>query len=86
LSWTWGLISSEELEKYLSTIMPRLLQEKFFDDNMNILSLSPKFLAIASGATPIRSASRAPDKKAISRKNSTRREEERRKRRRNWSL
>jgi hypothetical protein len=23
-SWTWGLISSEELEKYLSTIVPRL--------------------------------------------------------------
>jgi hypothetical protein len=48
-SWTWGLISSEELEKYLSTIVPRLLQEKFFDDSMNILSLYPKFFGYSLG-------------------------------------
>jgi hypothetical protein len=29
-SWTQGLILSEELEKYLSSIVPRLLQENFF--------------------------------------------------------
>jgi hypothetical protein len=36
-------------------------------------------LAIASGATPIGSAGRAPDKKAILRKNSTKREKNRQK-------
>jgi hypothetical protein len=35
-----------------------------------------KYPNIDSGATPIRSAGRAPDRKTISRKNSTRREEE----------
>jgi hypothetical protein len=40
-----------------------------------------KISAIASGATPIGSAGRAPDKKAVSRKNSTKR-----RRRTNWSL
>jgi hypothetical protein len=48
-SWTRGLISSEELEKYLSTIVPRLLQEKFFDDSMNILSLYPKNFGYSIG-------------------------------------
>jgi hypothetical protein len=36
-----------------------------------------KLSAITSGATPIRSAERAPDKNKKARKNSTRREEER---------
>jgi hypothetical protein len=44
---------------------------------MNILSLYPKIFGYSLGA------GRAPDKKAISRKNSTKREEERQKRRRN---
>jgi hypothetical protein len=35
-----------------------------------------KYLNIDSGATPIGSAGRAPDRKTILRKNSTRREEE----------
>jgi hypothetical protein len=35
-----------------------------------------KYPNIDSGATPIGSAGRAPDRKIISRKNSTRREEE----------
>jgi hypothetical protein len=39
-----------------------------------------KYPNIDSGATPIRSAGRALDRKKISRKNSTRREEE------TWSL
>jgi hypothetical protein len=30
LSWTPGLLSSEEQEEYLSTIVPRLLQEKVY--------------------------------------------------------
>jgi hypothetical protein len=41
-----------------------------------------KYLNIDSGATPIGRASRAPDRKTISRKNSTKREEEEE----NWSL
>jgi hypothetical protein len=40
-----------------------------------------KYPNIDSGATPIRSAGRAPDRKTILRKNSTKREEED-----NWSL
>jgi hypothetical protein len=35
-----------------------------------------KYPNIDSGATPIRSAGRAPDRKIISRKNSTRKEED----------
>jgi hypothetical protein len=38
--------------------------------------LGYKYPNIDSGATPIRSADRAPDRKIILRKNSTRREEE----------
>jgi hypothetical protein len=61
--------------------------ENLLGGRVYILSLYQKNLAIASGATPIGSAGHAPDKKAVSRKNSTERKEERRKRRRrNWSL
>jgi hypothetical protein len=45
--------------------------------------LGYKYLNIDSGATPIGSAGRAPDRKIILRKNSTRREKEMKK---NWSL
>jgi hypothetical protein len=44
--------------------------------------LGYKYPNIDSGATPIGSAGRAPDRKTISKKNSTRREEEEE----NWSL
>jgi hypothetical protein len=43
-----------------------------------------KYPNIDSGATPIGSAGRAPDRNIISRKNSTRREEE--KEEEDWSL
>jgi hypothetical protein len=29
-TWTRGLLSPEELEEYLSTIVPKLLQEKIY--------------------------------------------------------
>jgi hypothetical protein len=74
-SWTRGLISSEELEEYLSTIVPRLLQEKIYWWHHEYFEPIPeKISAIASGATPIVSAGRAPDKKEILRKNSTKRQ------------
>jgi hypothetical protein len=52
-----------------------IIGENLLGRRIYILSLYPKL-----GATPIRSAGRAPDKKAVLRKNSTER------RRRNWSL
>jgi hypothetical protein len=61
-SRTRGLLSPEEREEYLSTIVPRLSQEKiYWRQYVYFEPIPKKNLAIASGATPIGSISRAPD-------------------------
>jgi hypothetical protein len=76
-----GSYHEKRRKKKLSTNRAKTITgENLLGRCIYILSIYPKKSAIASGATPIESAGRAPNKKAVDRKKSTKR------RRRNWSL